>query len=322
MRIYGNPEKFYEKLKICYLTESFYPGVGGQEKHAFLLAQKLNCKGLDLFVITRKLEDNAKEIEEIGNVFIRRITPMGQLKGKGWKALIPVIKMSLYILYFLIKYINKYDIIMISSIKILPIPVILISLLIRKKCVVKIESPIELWENVFMDNMKKMGLKSSILLKLFRAQRNFILKRTDYFIAISSEIKKILTEIGVKPEKIQFIPNGIELDKFYPVSNEERIRLRKKLFLPLQKTIFIFTGRLALSKGVLPLIESFNYLKQKYNNIHLLFVGSGKNSFDDCENELREFIINNKIEQNVSFSGVADNVNEYLMSSNIFIFPK
>ena len=78
------------------------------------------------------------------------------------------------------------------------------------------------------------------------------------------------------------------MDKFYPVSNEEEIRLRKKLFLPLEKTIFIFTGRLALSKGVLPLIESFNYLRQKYNNIHLLFVGSGKNSFDDCENELRE----------------------------------
>ena len=103
------------------------------------------------------------------------------MKGKGWKALIPVIKMSLYILYFLIKYINKYDIIMISSIKILPIPVILISLLICKKCVVKIESPIELWENVFMDNMKKMGVKIFNFTKTFSCTKKFYLKKDRLF---------------------------------------------------------------------------------------------------------------------------------------------
>ena len=312
-----------DQLRICFLTESFFPpAIGGLEKHAYQLAEKLNSRGLTLFVITRKLEVDTKEVEQVGNVLIRRIEPVGEFKGKGWKAVVPILRMLITVFYLLIKYNKKYNIILVSGIKFLSIPAILVSLFFRKKSVIKIESPIELWEDISGESMEKMGLsKPSFLLKLLRAERNFIIKRTDSFIAISSEIRRMLINLGVEPEKIYSIPNGIETEKFYPVLKADKIKLRKKLLLPRDKTILIFTGRLAVSKGVLLLADVFETLIRKYADIHLLLVGSGLNSFDDCEFELRKFIEKNKIESYVSFTGIVNNVNEYLMASDVFIFP-
>ena len=60
------------------LLKLFLTGVGGQGKTCFLISSKIKLQGFRSFCNNDKLEDNAKEIEEIGNVFIRRITPMGQ----------------------------------------------------------------------------------------------------------------------------------------------------------------------------------------------------------------------------------------------------
>lgn len=296
--------------------------MGGLEKYAYQLAEKLNSKGIDLFVITRKLEADAKETEQVGNVLIRRVKPVGEFKGKGWRALVPILQMLMHVLHLLIKFRKEYNIVLVSGVRVLTIPAIFINFLFHKKCVVRIESPIELWEDISGESKKKMGLsKSSILLKFLRSERNFVIKRIDSFIAISSEIRKILVDIEVEPEKIHFIPNGIETERFHPILNDRKIKLRKKLSLPVDKTILVFTGRLAISKGVLFLTEVFNILIKKYKDIHLVFVGSGGNSFDDCEHEIKKFITDNKIESHVTLTGLVNNVNEYLMASDMFVFP-
>jgi len=47
----------------------------------------------------------------------------------------------------------------------------------------------------------------------------------------------LLIEYGVKEEKIVVIPLGIDLSIFKPYSEKERKKLRKKLKIPLDKTI-------------------------------------------------------------------------------------
>lgn len=312
-----------ERVRICLLAETFYPEAkDGLTQHAYQLAESLISKGAKLFVITRKMERESSRFELVGNVPVTRIPPVGHLKGKGWKALGPLLRLLTIMPLLLIKFRNRYDVIMVSGIKILSIPAVLMSIAFGKISIIKIESPSELHEEICAQSLKRMNLsKSSPMVRLLRAVRNPLIKRADYFVAISSEIKQQLIDIGVDSNKILCVSNGIDITKFSPASEETRSELRRKLSLPADATIVVYAGRLVISKGILVLVEIWNNLLRNNNNIHLLLVGSGKGSFDDCEDELSSYMKEHGLEKHISITGSVDNVNEYLMASNIFVLP-
>lgn len=312
-----------EKLRICLLAETFYPEAkDGLTQHAYQLAESLISKGAELFVITRKMERESRRFELVGNVPVTRIPPVGRLKGKGWKAVGPLLQLLTIMPLLLIRFRNRYDVIMVSGIRILSIPAVLMSIAFGKISIIKIESPSELHQEISTESLKKMNLsKSSPMLKLLQAVRNPLVRRADYFVAISSEIKQQLIDIGVDTNKIFCISNGIDITKFSPPSEETRSNLRRKLSLPPDAIIVVYTGRLVRSKGILVLVEIWNKLLRNNSNIHLLLVGSGKGSFDNCEDELHRYIKEHKLEEHISITGSVDNVNEYLMASNIFVLP-
>lgn len=321
------PKKANVGPRLCFLLESFLPTPGGLELHAYQLAERLISKGVELFVLTLQDEHTSAELERVGNVLVRRIPSPGPLKGKVWKALafIPLIYVKTF--YLLIRYLNRYDMIVVSGSKIFSIPAMLVSIFGQKKCIIKAESPMELWEDIPTESLRRMNLSlpqkllRSILLKLSWIIRNSLIKRANCFVSISSEIRRELISLKVDPQKIRPIPNGIDLDKFSSVSVDEKLRIRQKLSLPTDKVVFTFTGRLAASKGLPLLVEIWKELVKKYQHIHLVLVGSGKGSFDSCEDELRDYIKVSKLERSVSLTGEVDNVYDYLQASNVFVFP-
>jgi hypothetical protein len=153
------PDRKYAGLRVLYLTESFFPPyIGGLEKHAYQLSCRLVSKGLGLSVITRKAEPEALEIERFGGLIVKRISPSGVLKGKGWKAIIPLLSLLIRTAYLLIKERKNYDLLLVSGAKVLSIPAVLVSKSIRKHCVIKVESPVELREDISKESLEKMKI--------------------------------------------------------------------------------------------------------------------------------------------------------------------
>jgi glycosyltransferase involved in cell wall biosynthesis len=46
-----------------------------------------------------------------------------------------------------------------------------------------------------------------------------------------------------------------------------------------------------------------------------------KRFFDDCDREAYDYMVKQKLEKHISLTGSVDNVNEYLMASDIFVLP-
>ena len=227
-------------VRICHLTEIYLPARGGAQVHGYELAEAIFRKGSEVFVITRKIYSNSRTLEKIGNVTVRRISPAGPLRGKGWKAFFPILVLLIKIFFLLIKFKKQYDIILVSSVKVLSLPAILVCKLLNKRCVIRSGSPDELGEDLISnESLKKMKIsRSSILLNLIISARNFLFRRTDCYVAISSEIKQQLFDIGIISNKIYTIHHGINTEKFSPVSLEEKMTMRKKYSLPEDKIIF------------------------------------------------------------------------------------
>ncbi|HEY3342007.1 MAG TPA: glycosyltransferase family 4 protein [Anaerolineae bacterium] len=305
------------------LTEGFYPpSIGGQQKQLHDLGAQLSRKGLQVMVITRQVHPPAAERERVNQLTVIRVPPGGLYSGLGWQALLPLSVFLLRVFLVLIQERRHYDILLVSGLKVLPLPAILVGHLFGKCCVIRSESPIELWQDLSAQSMARMHMSShSSLISVVRAVRYWLVKKADRVIAISSQLKATMQHAGIRAEQIEQVPNGIDTEQFCPASKDEQTALRAALHLPADSTLFIFTGRLTISKGLRELMQVWTNLSQQDPTLHLLLVGSGAGCFDDAEAELRNFISQNHLQDCVTLPGAVENVSDYLRASDMFVFP-
>jgi glycosyltransferase involved in cell wall biosynthesis len=155
----------------------------------------------------------------------------------------------------------------------------------------------------------------------FRKRKLAILKQAQGMIAISREIRNELAQHSFPSEKIFSIPNGVDLGRFHPIASEEKRLLRHKLGLPLDKTVIIFTGKITQRKGIDTLVSAWAQAKSIHEKAVLVLVGSGHDQGDSMENWLDQFLEREAIIPSVIRTGAVDNVPEFLMAADCFVFP-
>jgi glycosyltransferase involved in cell wall biosynthesis len=275
--------------KICLLTESFYPKIGGGEAHARLLSATL---------VRRRVP-------------VRRVGVPGSAR---WGKFLMVPAALLSLLYRR----RDYDIIYACGLRTLGPVAVLVSWLTGCRCVVRAESCEELSGADTLPKFRRGMMRRTAAFLL--AMRNALMQRADRFLSISSAIRREFLECGVPPERIVSIKNGIDTTRFSPVSPSERTALRRRLGLP-DGLLCTYTGKLNRMKGLEMLLRAWRRLLARHPEFHLVLVGSGANQFLSCEDELRAFVREIGLERSVTFTGAVSNVHEYLLASDLFVFP-
>jgi glycosyltransferase involved in cell wall biosynthesis len=302
-------------LKICIFTETYYPEVGGGETQARALAEGLVAKGFSVLVFTRRSNACTKKIESYGPIKVYRLPFVGNKHLYKWGLVLTSLP-----LFFKLR--QKYDLIFVSGFRVIGVVAILISTLFNKSCILKADSMGEMSGEFFVGGLAKMHLHtSSRIFRLLLALRNKFLKRANRFVAISSAVARELLSNGINAEVIKIIPNSVDTNKFFPVTIKEKRKFRHQLGLPAEDRIFIFTGRLVSYKGLPLLLRVWQLLQQDRSNMTLLIVGAGGLDIHNCEQELKAYVKNNGLQDNVIFTGNVSNVSEYLQASDIFVFP-
>lgn len=301
---------------ICILLESYYPVLGGMESQAAALNKTLKESNVNIRVITRHIESGTEKEEYIDGIYVKRIFPSGYGVFKRWIMVITS-------MYYLIENVFNYDTIFVYGFRSLGIAGVLVSKIFRKHCVLKASNIGEMSGEYFDTGLGHLGLSKNFLFyRILLNLRNNLLMKADAFVSFSPKITNEFKNCRIKSEKIFEIPNLFDEDQFYKVAPGEKIELKNRLNLPLNKKILIYTGRLTFEKG-LPLLLKVWYEINKIHNGILLLVGSGQNLRSSCEDTLRKFVKDNNLEDSVIFIGKIDmgKVNEYLKASDIFVLP-
>lgn len=112
----------------------------------------------------------------------------------------------------------------------------------------------------------------------------------------------------------QFIPNGIDLDRF---SFHSTARKQERERLQMQDCLVVGTvGRLSSEKNQAFLLDVFSALKKQQEKSMLLLVGDGEE-----RQHLEERAIALGIVDSVIFYGVTDHVERLLWAMDVFAFP-
>lgn len=99
-----------------------------------------------------------------------------------------------------------------------------------------------------------------------------IFKNVDAIVAVSSILKKNVLSYGIPEEKVWFLPNGVDIDKFNPDISGNKVQEKYGLQ---NKVVIGFVGTLVVWHNLDILIDAMGDVIKKIPNIYLLIVGDG-----------------------------------------------
>lgn len=275
------------------LISSFYPLIGGAEKQAQRLSKELVKNGHEVVVLTRMPNKGIKETEMIDGIKVIRLKV---LKTGKMAPLSYLFKSLIY----LFKNRKNIDVVHAHSLSTTGFTASLATFLLRIPSISKIAGG----GNELGCEAKRMYIAGG--LKRFRIL--FMNRYLSKYIAISNDIKKDLEDIKAPQNKIIYLPNGINIEEKKFID----IKLKKEeLNLPLDKTLYLYAGRLEFVKGIDIILKSWLNTSSNFRKkSQLIILGEGTYNVEKYLSI-----------PSISIIGKVNNVNEYLTVTDYFTLP-
>jgi glycosyltransferase involved in cell wall biosynthesis len=237
---------------VAMLAGVFPPQVGGIQTQVLQLGRKLVERGVEVHVLTRHLSGLRRE-EELDGVHVHRVGNGDAPRGvRAATYLFGALK-ALRTLRHRVDLLHAHQIFAPAALALAG------SAMARKPLVI---NPHNHTEVAFLE---QRGASGRLLLAAARAKAHA-------FISICRPIREELERIGIAPERIHDIGNGVDTTRFRPASADERLELRRTLGLPAGPLV-IYAGRLSREKGLDLLLQAWPGVAA---GSHLCIVGDGE----------------------------------------------
>lgn len=152
---------------------------------------------------------------------------------------------------------------------------------------------------------------------LFRTLERLASRWCDKMIFISQPlIDWGLQERVVSENKTVKIYSGIELDRFSPVSEEVKARIREKWGIGQDDSVIGFVSKLWEGKGHLNLIDAFKQIKGEIKNARLVIVGEGY-----LYEHLVKRVNRLGLKDSVLFTGFQSDVSKIIATFDVAVLP-
>jgi glycosyltransferase involved in cell wall biosynthesis len=99
-----------------------------------------------------------------------------------------------------------------------------------------------------------------------------VLNESDAVITVGEDLRQKTIKLGVSPDRIHVVLQGIDSRHFHP---GDRAEARRKLGLPEHDNILLWVGRMVPVKGLEILLEACKHLRKRSLDVLLCLVGDG-----------------------------------------------
>ncbi len=297
--------KLTKKINVALILGAYYPEMSGHGNRCYNIAPFLN-KSVNFIVITTCKDKKLLYQDNIAGIKVHRV----KFTNRDW--FFQILMFFRFVSIFL-KTRNDFEIMHIFGFSRKSILLVMLGKMFKKKIITEItllgdDDPASIRRN----SMGRMRLGCFFM--------------SDLIVSKSKALTDAFLEFGRSREKLVEIPNGVNTDKFRPLSQLSKIGLKKELGLPEDKKIVLFVGLFSQRKGVDLLIRAWREIRKvTKDSAILVIIGSTDTSYHEINsgfiNNVKTVINTEGMGSEIFFIEKSLSVEKYFQSSDLFIFP-
>jgi glycosyltransferase involved in cell wall biosynthesis len=164
-------------------------------------------------------------------------------------------------------------------------------------------------------NARFLSSRGRLVRFVFEFFYRLIAIRINKFIAVSDEVRSAMIQrIGVSPDKIITIYNGVDVQKYE--SSLDPVTLRNRYSFDKDALIVATVATLKTQKGHKYLIDAAKLVLTRFPHVHFLFIGDGP-----LETALKSQVHSLNLSSNIHFLGNCFEIADLLKCSDYFVLP-
>lgn len=284
-------------MKIAYVHDAIYPFVkGGAEKRMYELSRRLVKRGHEVHVFGMRWWGDEPTIEQEG-IHLHGVCKAVPLYSKGRRSIKAAVLFAKAVLPPLLK--ERFDVIDCYQAPYLhSFPTKIGAVAKHTRLAVTWH---EVWRGYWREYLGKLGTIGRALEKMI------LLSLADRVIAVSDQTKDDLISLGVKAERVNVVPNGINYKQIRGVSPAK------------EELDVVYLGRLIKPKNVDVLLRAIAILKKESPELKVGIIGDGPE-----RGNLESLAKEQGIQNNAKFFGFIEDFDEVaalMKSSKVFVIP-
>jgi glycosyltransferase involved in cell wall biosynthesis len=284
-------------LRILMICPQFRPIVGGYERAAERLSAELGRLGHNVTVLAERRDRNWLADEQMTAYAVHRVWCVYR---RGWHIWTSLLSYALFIVWN----VRKYDVCHVHQYGHHAALLIAIGGLFGRPVVLKVTNT---GEQGIESALHRAGSWSRLLGRLHR-QVNACVVTTGSAFAEA-------VRFGIPANRIQQIPNGVDLDEFAPATGEEKALIKTRLGLQ-RALVVIYCGRLTSEKNPDGLLEAWRIVAQDVGNVELVLVGDGP-----LRPLLENSVRNSHHSDSVRLVGIQSQVVSWYRAADVYVLP-
>jgi len=292
------------RLRVLMVSQRLLPYVAGAEVKLLDLARSFLAAGATVQIVTTRYRRGLARKETLQGVRVRRLGVLRAPRSRVFARLFdPVVKLSqlLSMAFYVAARGRRFDLVHANCVSASSLGAIIGARLCGRMV---INEPSFVGSDGELNKLKG-SIASRLLIRL--------LKLADRFAANSQETADELIGLGIAPERIVAVKNGVDLEVFYPADETDKTGSRLKLGLPPGRMV-IFVGQLIERKGVSELLEAWREVVSEVADANLIFAGDGLLS-EEVQREAA------RPGSRVIQLGVRDDVAELMRAADALVLP-
>jgi glycosyltransferase involved in cell wall biosynthesis len=266
-------------MRFLFFTQYFPPEIGASQVRLAAVIRELVRRGHEVEVITAlpnyptgrifpEYRGHLYVCEEWEGVLVHRVWLYPAI-GAGFKRMLNYASFAINSVYGLLRA-RKPDYIFVESPPIFLSPAAWFAS--QRWGVPFIFNVADLWP----DSIQALGsVRNQWLLGFAKYLEAWSYRQARFINAVTEGVRLKLIEKGVPPNKVLFLPNGVDTDTFKPMPPDLELLRELGLAELKNKTIILYAGTLGFAHGLDVVLKALPYLKERMHMVHVLFVGDG-----------------------------------------------
>ncbi|MDD5147150.1 MAG: glycosyltransferase family 4 protein [Candidatus Daviesbacteria bacterium] len=141
----------------------------------------------------------------------------------------------------------------------------------------------------------------------------------DIVITIAPYLAKRLIRNGLKKTRVKIVLNGINLNNFTSITNEERIETRNSLNLTSYNRVILCLSRIVPGKGIEKLVDAFKIVCKRIPSARLIIAGDDE--WGDTKAKIEEKIMKSNLSGKVLIYPAHFDIRKFHSAADVFCYP-